>query len=108
MAEQDLLASPPEAPSRPGRAPGAGPVGAFKRLSEGTPLRTKLITAVLVLVIMAILAISIASVYMLRSYVETRQDSTLQNVFAPYANQPTVTDNQGNIQVNLPITRTAN
>ena len=54
------------------------PSGAAKRLSNRTPLRTKLITAVLVLVIMALAAISVASVYMLRSYVTTQHDSDLR------------------------------
>ena len=82
MAEQDVLASTPQAPSRPGRAPGAGPVGAFKRLSERTPLRTKLIAAVLLLVIMAISAIGTASVYMLRGYVTSQKDSTLTGLWS--------------------------
>jgi two-component system OmpR family sensor kinase len=53
--------------------------GAGKRLSDRTPLRTKLITAVLALVIMALAAISVASVYMLRSYVTTQHDSDLRS-----------------------------
>jgi len=55
--------------------------GRLKRLSDRTPLRTKLITAVLALVIMALAAISIASVYMLRGYVTTERDSTLVQDF---------------------------
>jgi two-component system, OmpR family, sensor kinase len=51
----------------------------FKRLSDRTPLRTKLITAVLVLVIMALAAIGVASVYMLRSYVTTQHDTDLRS-----------------------------
>ncbi len=47
------------------------PLGAGRRLSDRTPLRTKLITAVLVLVIMALAAISFTSVYVLRSYLTT-------------------------------------
>ena len=39
----------------------------LKQLSDRTPLRTKLITAVLALVIMALAAISITSVVVLRS-----------------------------------------
>lgn len=82
MAGQDAASDQsPEAPSRPGRAPGPGPLGMFRRLSERTPLRTKLITAVLLLVIMAIAAISIASVYMLRGYVTTQRDTTLTQGF---------------------------
>jgi two-component system, OmpR family, sensor kinase len=53
------------------------PVETVRRLSVRTPLRTKLITAVLGLVIMALAAISIASVYMLRGYVTTQKDSFL-------------------------------
>ncbi len=48
----------------------------FKRISDRTPLRTKLITALLVLVIMALAAISVASVYMLRGYVTTQHDTS--------------------------------
>jgi two-component system, OmpR family, sensor kinase len=64
-------------PAPPGRT-GKRPFAAFRRLSDRTPLRTKLITAVLVLVVMALAAISIASLYMLRSYLTTQHDSELQ------------------------------
>jgi two-component system, OmpR family, sensor kinase len=78
MAEQDVRSDQlPEAPSRPGRAPGPGLLGTFRRVSDRTPLRTKLIAAVLLLVIMALAAISTASVYMLRGYVTTQKDATL-------------------------------
>jgi two-component system, OmpR family, sensor kinase len=56
----------------------ARPWGPLRRISDRTPLRTKLITAVLALVIMALLAISIASVTMLRGYVTTQHDGRLQ------------------------------
>ena len=52
----------------------------LKRLSDRTPLRTKLITAVLALVIMALAAISITSVVVLQ-YLYTQRDSQLQAVF---------------------------
>ena len=55
------------------------PGQAFKKLSDRTPLRTKLITAVLGLVIIALAAISVASVVMLRDYVTTQNDQNLQN-----------------------------
>jgi two-component system, OmpR family, sensor kinase len=58
------------------------PVAALRRLLIRTPLRTKLITAVLGLVIMAIAAISIASVYMLRGYVTTQRDSSLTGLYS--------------------------
>ncbi len=51
----------------------------WHRFSDRTPLRTKLIVAVLALVVMALAAISIASVVMLRGYVTTQNDTTLQN-----------------------------
>jgi len=60
----------------------------FRRVSERTPLRTKLITAVLLLVIMALAAISIASVYMLRGYVTTQHDPQLNGVLTQLENNP--------------------
>jgi two-component system OmpR family sensor kinase len=51
---------------------------AARQLSDRTPLRTKLITAVLALVIMALVAISIASFAMLNSYLTTQHDGRLQ------------------------------
>jgi two-component system OmpR family sensor kinase len=62
------------------------PWGAGKRLSDRTPLRTKLITAVLVLVIMALAAIGVASVYMLRSYVTTQHDTAIESVMDHFNN----------------------
>jgi two-component system OmpR family sensor kinase len=56
------------------------PFSAGKRLSDRTPLRTKLITAVLALVIMALAAIGVASVVMLRGYVTTQHDNDLVSV----------------------------
>ena len=61
--------------------PRRSPLGAARRLSDRTPLRTKLITALLALVIMALAAISIASVYMLRGYVTTKSDTQLTQDF---------------------------
>jgi two-component system, OmpR family, sensor kinase len=96
MAGQDVLSGHPDRLASP-RRPRPGPLDRFRRLSNRTPLRTKLITAVLVLVILALAAISLASVVMLRRYVETRQDTTLVAAFSSYANTPTY---EG--QVNLP------
>jgi two-component system OmpR family sensor kinase len=83
MAGQEALASPREEsgpPKRPGhRKEQQGPPGRFKQLSDRTPLRIKLITAVLALVIIAIGAISVASTYMLRHYVTTQHNDDLQN-----------------------------
>jgi two-component system OmpR family sensor kinase len=50
---------------------------ALRRLSNRTPLRTKLITALLALVIVALAAISVSSVWMLRSYLSQQDDSAL-------------------------------
>jgi two-component system, OmpR family, sensor kinase len=54
----------------------------LRQLSDRTPLRTKLIAAVLALVIAALVAISIASTYMLRSYVIGQHDTDLDREFA--------------------------
>jgi two-component system OmpR family sensor kinase len=54
----------------------------LRRLSDRTSLRAKLITAVLGLVILAITAISIASVVMIRQYVTTRPDGDLTGQLA--------------------------
>jgi two-component system OmpR family sensor kinase len=58
------------------------PWGAAKQLSDRTPLRTKLITAVLALVIMALAAISVTSVVVLRSYLYTQRDNQLEALFS--------------------------
>jgi len=55
---------------------------ALQRLSNRTPLRTKLITALLALVILALAAISVSSVWMLRSYLSSQDDSALQSVMS--------------------------
>jgi two-component system, OmpR family, sensor kinase len=85
-------------------SPRWSPRGRLGRLFDRTPLRTKLISAVLVLVIMALAAISVASVVMLRGYVSTRQDTTLRQALGFYLNTPTLPD--GN--PNLPTTRPPN
>ncbi len=59
----------------------------LKQLSNRTPLRTKLITAVLALVIMALAAISITSVVVLRQYLYTQRDNQLRAVFGRTMNE---------------------
>ena len=49
----------------------------LRQLSDRTPLRTKLITAVLVLVIAALAAIGVASTYMLHSYLIHQHDADI-------------------------------
>ena len=55
---------------------------AIHRLSERTPLRVKLITAVLALVTIALGAIGVASVYVLHSYLTTQSDNELKGVIS--------------------------
>ena len=55
---------------------------AIRRLSERTPLRVKLITAVLALVTIALGAIGVASVYVLHSYLTTQSDTELKDDFS--------------------------
>jgi two-component system OmpR family sensor kinase len=54
----------------------------IRRLSERTPLRVKLITAVLALVTIALGAIGVASVYVLHSYLTTQSDNELKGVIS--------------------------
>ena len=58
------------------------PRRAIRRLSERTPLRVKLITALLALVAIALGAISVASVYVLHSYLTTQSDNELKGVIS--------------------------
>jgi two-component system OmpR family sensor kinase len=60
----------------------------IRRLSERTPLRVKLITAVLALVIIALGAIGVASVYVLHSYLTTQSDTELKDEFSNLAVNP--------------------
>jgi two-component system OmpR family sensor kinase len=59
----------------------ARPWYGLRRLSSRTPLRTKLITALLTLVIVALAAISLSSGWVLRSYLTSQDDSQLQAAF---------------------------
>jgi two-component system, OmpR family, sensor kinase len=61
---------------------------AIRRLSERTPLRVKLITAVLALVTIALGAIGVASVYVLHSYLTTQSDNELKDEFGNLAANP--------------------
>ena len=58
------------------------PRRAIRRLSERTPLRVKLITALLALVTIALGAISVASVYVLHSYLTTQSDNELKGAIS--------------------------
>ena len=63
------------------------PWRAARQLSARTPLRTKLITALLGLVVVAIAAISVSSSWLLRSYLTTQYDNQLQTVMASINSQ---------------------
>ncbi|MGH3203724.1 MAG: sensor histidine kinase [Streptosporangiaceae bacterium] len=64
-----------------GRRP-AGPWQALRDLPDRTSLRTKLITGLLALVIVAVAAISISSVWVLHSYLTSQDDSQLRSVYS--------------------------
>jgi two-component system, OmpR family, sensor kinase len=56
------------------------PWQALRDLSDRTSLRTKLITGLLALVIVAVAAICISSTWVIRSYLTSQEDSQLQSV----------------------------
>src|ERR1700758_2545397 len=58
------------------------PRRAVRQLSERTPLRVKLITAMLALVTIALGAIGVARVYVLHSYLTTQSDPALRDTFS--------------------------
>jgi signal transduction histidine kinase len=58
----------------------------WHRFSDRTPLRTKLIAAVLALVVMALAAISITSVILVRANLTQQQDGTIKDLFNHYMN----------------------
>ena len=58
------------------------PWQALHDLSDRTPLRTKLITALLALVAVALVAISVSSGWVLRSYLTTQDDNQLQAIYS--------------------------
>ena len=63
------------------------PWPALRDLSDRTPLRTKLIASLLVLVAAALVAISVSSGWILRSYLTTQRDGQLQSAFNVFSNQ---------------------
>src|SRR5258708_7071171 len=99
MAEQDVLSSPsPPEPRRTRSVPG------LRRLTDRTPLRTKLIASVLALVVMALAAISVASVIVLQSYLYTQRDPQLQGTFNGLAG---TLEKHPNVEVDLNVPYTA-
>ena len=59
---------------------------ALRQLSGRVPLRVKLITAVLALVVVALAVISVASLVVFRSYLEDRADAQLRNLMPQAVN----------------------
>jgi len=84
MSGTDILDT--ETPTAPPGHHRAMRRGFLKRLSDRASLRTKLITAMLALVIMALAAISIASVFVLSNYLYTQRDNQLKDSFNAYQN----------------------
>jgi two-component system, OmpR family, sensor kinase len=70
----------------------ARPWRRLQRLSNRTPLRTKLIVGLLALVIAAVAAISISSVWVLRSYLTSQDDNQLRNVMNSLVNNDAQVD----------------
>src|SRR5436305_10212187 len=64
------------------------PWQALHDLSARTPLRTKLNTSLLVLVAAALVAISVSSGWILRSYLTTQHDGQLQAAFNAVVGNP--------------------
>jgi two-component system, OmpR family, sensor kinase len=81
----------------------------LRGLSHRTSLRTKLITGLLALVIVAVAAISVSSVWVLRSYLTSQDDGQLQIAFSNITNDPRdlsiITGNPGQL---LPVLGTNN
>jgi len=65
----------------------AGRWQALRDLPDRTSLRTKLITGLLALVIVAVAAISVSSVWVLRSYLTSQDDSQLRAVYTSAVSQ---------------------
>ena len=76
-----------EAPSPPWRHRDERGRHFYQRLSDRTPLRTKLITSVLALVIMALAVISVVSVIIVRSNLYSQRDKQLDGAFTNLQSQ---------------------
>ena len=85
MSEPEFVDT--EAPAPPWRHRDERRRHFLQRLSDRTPLRTKLITAVLALVIMALAVISVVSVIIVRSNLYTQRDKQLEGSFSNLVSQ---------------------
>jgi two-component system OmpR family sensor kinase len=75
----------------------AGLRQAIRAASDRTPLRTKLIAALLALVVVALVAISISFTWFLRSYLSTQYDNQLRGALNFVVNNPLSTYRPGEI-----------
>jgi two-component system OmpR family sensor kinase len=89
---------PPRPPGRPGTR-----LRPLRQLSDRTSLRTKLITSVLALVVLALAAISVTSVYVLRNYLTTQYDNNLQGAYQAISANPAATFQGGTVNIAYPV-----
>src|ERR1700761_8790512 len=71
------------------------PLLAMSRLSQRTPLRVKLITALLALVALALAVISFTSIAFFRAYLVNQSDNQLQKLISAATNQNPNGNGQG-------------
>jgi two-component system OmpR family sensor kinase len=98
MSGPDILDT--EAPDPPWRHRSERRRNVLLRLSDRTPLRTKLITALLALVIMALAAISVVSVTIVRSDLYSQRDTPLAQAFDHLESQAESSPLSGTFQPN--------
>jgi two-component system, OmpR family, sensor kinase len=83
----------------------AGLWQAVRQVSDRTPLRTKLITALLALVVVALVAISVSFTWLLRSYLTSQDDNQLRLAYGYFADTPPINFQTG---VMYPVQHTSN
>ena len=105
MSEPEILDT--EAPDPPWRHRGERRRNVFERLSDRTPLRTKLITALLALVIMALAVTTVVSVIIVRRDLYTQRDQNLDQAFGRVTERApklgTASLRQGITRIRLPV-----
>jgi signal transduction histidine kinase len=82
--------------------------GALRRLSERTPLRTKLIVAMLSLVMMALVAIGVASTYIARESLIRQHDTDIESALKAGPSQANFLLSNGNLTVGSAATTKSN
>jgi len=97
-----------EAPNPPWRPRDQRGRHFFQRLSDRTPLRTKLIVAVLGLVIMALAAIGVASTYIARESLLRQHDADIESSLRTGVNQAQFLLNNGSLTVGSATTTKSN